>query len=63
MTVLEDLTAALLVFVALYPIASAAYWIAGGVVFAVLEERRPAPSEPADWPPVSILIPRTTRRR
>ena len=48
----------LLVFVALYPIVSAAVWIAGGVLFSALRERGTQPElAPGEGPPVSILIP------
>ena len=49
----------LLALVALYPITSAALWIAGGILSRLLEER---PGDPAlepegGWPGVSVLIP------
>jgi poly-beta-1,6-N-acetyl-D-glucosamine synthase len=48
----------LLVFVALYPIMSAAVWIAGGVLFSALHEGRAQPElAPGEGPPVSVLIP------
>jgi poly-beta-1,6-N-acetyl-D-glucosamine synthase len=48
----------LLVFIALYPIVSAAIWIAGGVLFSALRERGHQPElAPGEGPPVSILIP------
>ena len=49
----------LLAFVAIYPVTTAALWIAGGVMFRVWEERPSDPeSEPTGgWPGVSILIP------
>jgi poly-beta-1,6-N-acetyl-D-glucosamine synthase len=47
----------LLAFVALYPVCTAAMWIAGGLLFRVLEERS-STEEPAEgWPGVSVLIP------
>jgi poly-beta-1,6-N-acetyl-D-glucosamine synthase len=45
----------LLAVVALYPLATAALWIAGGVLFRVLEE--PAAELPAAWPGVSVVVP------
>jgi poly-beta-1,6-N-acetyl-D-glucosamine synthase len=49
---------ALLVFIAVYPIVSAAVWIAGGVLFSLLRERGTQPElAPGDGPPVSVLIP------
>jgi len=49
----------LLAFVAIYPVITAALWIAGGVMFRAWEERPGDPElEPAGgWPGVSILIP------
>jgi biofilm PGA synthesis N-glycosyltransferase PgaC len=48
----------LLVFIAVYPIVSAAVWIAGGLLFAALRERgAQAELAPGTGPPVSILIP------
>src|SRR3954449_5948773 len=49
----------LLAFVALYPVMTAALWIAGGLVFRLWEERPGDPwAEPErGWPGVSILIP------
>jgi poly-beta-1,6-N-acetyl-D-glucosamine synthase len=49
----------LLAIVALYPVTSAALWIAGGLMFRMWEER---PSDPflepeGGWPGVSVLIP------
>ena len=47
----------LLAFVALYPVCTAALWMAGGVLFRRLEERTSV-EEPEDgWPGVSVLIP------
>ena len=49
---------ALLVFVAVYPIVSAAVWIAGGLLFSLLRERGTQPElAPGEGPPVSVLIP------
>src|SRR3954466_3873149 len=49
----------LLAFVALYPITTAALWIAGGVIFRVCEERPGDPEQEPEggWPGVSGLIP------
>ena len=47
----------LLAFVALYPIVSAAVWIAGGVLFRLLDERRRAHVPDGGWPGVTVLIP------
>jgi poly-beta-1,6-N-acetyl-D-glucosamine synthase len=47
----------LLAFVALYPIVTAALWIAGGLLFRVADERTPEPSADGAWPGVTVLIP------
>ena len=47
---------ALLVFVALYPVATAALWIAGGLIFKIWEEGDDE-HEPDEWPGVTVLIP------
>jgi biofilm PGA synthesis N-glycosyltransferase PgaC len=48
----------LLVFIALYPIVSAAVWIAGGILFSILRERGAQPElAPGEGPPISVLIP------
>jgi len=55
---MRTLADSLLVFIAVYPIVSAAVWIAGGVLFAFLRERGPQPElQPGEGPPVSVLIP------
>ncbi|HEX3736002.1 MAG TPA: glycosyltransferase family 2 protein [Solirubrobacterales bacterium] len=48
----------LLIFVALYPVATAALWIAGGLVFRWRDERSPGVEPDADdCPGVTVLIP------
>ena len=49
----------LLAFVAIYPVTTAALWIAGGLMFRLWEERPGDPElEPAGgWPGVTVLIP------
>jgi poly-beta-1,6-N-acetyl-D-glucosamine synthase len=48
----------LLVFVALYPVVTAALWIAGGLVFRFRDERDPDPGEPLiQCSGVTVLIP------
>ncbi len=44
-----------LLFVALYPVVTAALWIAGGLVFRTTEERLPDPG--GDLPGVTVLVP------
>jgi poly-beta-1,6-N-acetyl-D-glucosamine synthase len=46
-----------LAFVALYPIVTAAFWIAGALLFRLLDEANDATEPPAGWPAVSVLIP------
>ena len=47
----------LLAFVALYPVCTAALWIAGGLLFRLLEERDAVVQPEGGWPGVSVLIP------
>ncbi len=47
----------LLVFVALYPVCTAALWVAGGLLFRLLEERDAAEEPDGGWPGVTVLIP------
>jgi biofilm PGA synthesis N-glycosyltransferase PgaC len=47
---------ALLIFVALYPVATAALWMAGGLIFKLWEERDDE-EDPSEWPGVTVLIP------
>lgn len=55
---LAGIERAILWFIALYPPLTAAFWIAGGLVFRLTDERNDIESEPAGgWPPVTVLIP------
>jgi biofilm PGA synthesis N-glycosyltransferase PgaC len=54
---LETLATALFAFAGLYPIVSAGFWIAGGLVFWWCEERRPLQLPDGGWPGVTIVIP------
>jgi poly-beta-1,6-N-acetyl-D-glucosamine synthase len=47
----------LLAFVGLYPIVTAALWVAGGVLFRLTEERAPRDLPDSGWPGVTVLIP------
>ena len=47
----------LLAFVALYPVVTAALWIAGGILFRLRDERDAAEEPDGGWPGVSVLIP------
>jgi biofilm PGA synthesis N-glycosyltransferase PgaC len=47
----------LLAFVALYPVCSAALWMAGGILFRLLDERSGVKEPVGGWPGVSVLVP------
>lgn len=47
----------LLLFVALYPVVSAAVWVAGGVLFKLLDEHDADEIPAGGWPGVTVLIP------
>lgn len=47
---------AVLAFVALYPVVTAAMWISGGLIFWIWEERR-VEEDRSEWPGVTVLIP------
>jgi biofilm PGA synthesis N-glycosyltransferase PgaC len=47
----------MLAFVAVYPVATAALWIAGGLIFRGLDEHVADPGPERGWPGVTILIP------
>lgn len=47
----------LLAFVALYPMCTAALWVAGGLLFRVLDDPTSAEEPEGGWPGVSVLIP------
>jgi biofilm PGA synthesis N-glycosyltransferase PgaC len=47
----------LFAYVALYPVVTSAGWIAGGLLFRLLDERNEAEMPPGGWPGVSVLIP------
>jgi biofilm PGA synthesis N-glycosyltransferase PgaC len=44
-------------FIALYPVCTAALWIAGGILFRLLDEREPVAVPEGGWPGVTVLIP------
>jgi poly-beta-1,6-N-acetyl-D-glucosamine synthase len=50
-------TEVVLLLVGLYPVVSAAIWVAGGVLFRLREESKPPIDEDVDWPGVTVLIP------
>ena len=47
----------LLAFVALWPVCTAAIWVAGGLVFRIFDERHAVEAPAGGWPGVSVLIP------
>jgi poly-beta-1,6-N-acetyl-D-glucosamine synthase len=53
----------LLAFVGLYPVVTAALWVAGGVLFRLLDERLPDQLERDSWPGVTVLIPAYNEER
>jgi poly-beta-1,6-N-acetyl-D-glucosamine synthase len=53
----------LLAFVGLYPIVTAAIWVAGGVLFRLTEERAPHDLPETGWPGVTVLIPAFNEER
>jgi biofilm PGA synthesis N-glycosyltransferase PgaC len=48
---------ALLWFIALYPPVAAAFWIAGGLVYRLLDEATEIDEPRGGWPPLTLLIP------
>jgi biofilm PGA synthesis N-glycosyltransferase PgaC len=59
---LSNVGEALLLFVALYPVVTAALWIAGGVLDRLLEESDFAEVPQEGWPGVTVLIPAYNER-
>jgi poly-beta-1,6-N-acetyl-D-glucosamine synthase len=58
MNVLDSVGEVVIAFVALYPILTASIWMAGGLLFRLLDERLPRAHEPAGAAPgVTVLIP------
>jgi biofilm PGA synthesis N-glycosyltransferase PgaC len=47
----------LLGFVAVYPVATAAAWVSGGLLFRLADENNTGEAPPEGWPPVAVLIP------
>src|SRR3954462_8261367 len=54
---MQSVVDVLLVFVALYPVVTAALWIAGGVLYRLLDEKDSPGMPPGGWPGVTVLIP------
>jgi biofilm PGA synthesis N-glycosyltransferase PgaC len=54
---MRTLAELLLAYVALYPIVTAALWIAGGVLFSSVDEGGPDLLADGEWPGVTVLIP------
>jgi poly-beta-1,6-N-acetyl-D-glucosamine synthase len=53
----DGLELALLWFIALYPPVTAAFWIAGGLVYRLLDEATEIEEPLGGWPPLTLLIP------
>ena len=53
----------LLAFVAFYPVVTAALWIAGGLLFRLLDEGDAIEEPEAGWPGVTVLIPAFNEER
>jgi poly-beta-1,6-N-acetyl-D-glucosamine synthase len=53
---MRPLAEALLAYVALFPIASAGVWVAGGLLFRLLDESNDAAPPPRGWPGVTVLV-------
>jgi biofilm PGA synthesis N-glycosyltransferase PgaC len=47
----------LLLFVALYPVVTAALWVSGGIMFKLIDERAHEEVPAGGWPGVTVLIP------
>lgn len=47
----------LLAFISLYPVVTSAYWIAGGLIFRLRDEKNEIDELEGDWPGVTILVP------
>lgn len=58
-----SLAEALLLFVVLYPVVTASLWIAGGVLFRVLDEQGAEVIPAEGWPGVTVLIPAYNEER
>jgi poly-beta-1,6-N-acetyl-D-glucosamine synthase len=54
---LDALELWLLWFIALYPPVTAAFWIAGGLVYRLLDEATEIGEPSGGWPPLTLLIP------
>ncbi len=54
---LRTIAVILLLFVAFYPVITAAFWIAGGFLFRRFDEANDGAEPPGGWPAVSVLIP------
>ena len=54
---MQRVAEALLLFVGLYPIVTAAVWMAGGILFRILDEKDEPEIPPGGWPGVTVLIP------
>ncbi|HXV34318.1 MAG TPA: glycosyltransferase [Gaiellaceae bacterium] len=53
----------LIAFVAFYPVCTAAFWMAGGVLFRLWDEPRGVDVPAGGWPGVSVLVPAYNEER
>lgn len=61
---LESLVVGLLWFIALYPPVTAAFWMAGGLIFHLYDEGTDVSRPPAaGWPPLTVVIPAYNEER
>jgi poly-beta-1,6-N-acetyl-D-glucosamine synthase len=60
---MDHVAEGLLLFVGLYPVVTAALWIAGGILFRVLDERGAEVIPEGGWPGVTVLIPAYNEER
>lgn len=60
---MDHVAEGLLLFVGLYPVVTAALWIAGGILFRVLDERGAEAIPVGGWPGVTVLIPAYNEER
>ena len=53
---MRPLAEILLAYVALFPVVTAGVWVAGGLLFRILDESNDATPPPGGWPGVSVLV-------
>jgi biofilm PGA synthesis N-glycosyltransferase PgaC len=53
---MRPLAEILLAYVALFPVVTAGVWVAGGLLFRILDESNDATPPPGGWPGVTVLV-------